>query len=222
MNGAVAIFAKTPGLTPAKTRLAATIGCDRAESFYRLCLDVVEDCVAAFLAGRPGWRACWAVAETEGVEHSRWRALGAQHTGDGGLGERMARVYEALRREHGAALLIGTDAPEMQPAHLDSAADVLEASPLALGPALDGGFWLVGGRIAIPQDVWRAPRYSTRFARADFEDALRVAGLPAPRRLASLSDIDEAADLEGLAARLPNASPSKAALAGWLTKARLS
>lgn len=216
MSGAIAIFAKTPGLTPAKTRLAKVIGRDRAEAFHRLALDVVEECVTAFLASRPGWRACWAVAEAEGVELSRWRALGAQHTGDGGLGERMARVYEALRREHGAALLIGADAPELQPAHLEEAADALETSPLLLGPAKDGGFWLVGGRIAIPPAAWRTPRYGTKFAREDFEAALRNAGLPAPRHLVSLQDIDEVGDLEGLAARLGDGPPAKAALAKWL------
>ena len=222
MSGAVAIFAKTPGLTPAKTRLAATIGDEKAEAFYELALDVVEESVRGFLACRPDWRASWAVAEAQGVDHPRWRDLGARHTGEGGLGERMARIYEALRREYGGAVLIGTDAPEMAPAHLEAAASALETSPLLLGPAMDGGFWLVGGRIAIPQDAWCAPRYGTGFARADFKAGLAAAGLPAPHLLAPLRDIDEAEDLKDLAARLGRDTPAKAALASWLSEADLS
>jgi len=216
LSGAIAIFAKTPGLTPAKTRLAASIGSRSAEAFHRLALDVVEETVLAFLASHSSWQACWAVAEAKGAQNPRWSRLGARHTGEGGLGKRMARIYNSLLDEYDRTLLIGTDAPEMTPAHLATAAHALAASPLVLGPAYDGGFWLVGGRKAIPELVWQRPRYGTETARQDFETQLKAAGLPAPHPLPALADIDEVSDLQRLTKRLGRPTPAKAALADWL------
>jgi hypothetical protein len=47
---AIAVWVKTPGFTPAKTRLARDIGTPAAEAFYRLAVDVVR----AVLGGRGG------------------------------------------------------------------------------------------------------------------------------------------------------------------------
>ncbi len=45
MSAAIAIFVKTPGLSPVKTRLAATIGEEKAKEFYLLSLKAVEKTV---------------------------------------------------------------------------------------------------------------------------------------------------------------------------------
>jgi glycosyltransferase A (GT-A) superfamily protein (DUF2064 family) len=44
---ALAIFVKTPGLSPVKTRLAEGIGQARAEAFYRLAVDAVAEVALA-------------------------------------------------------------------------------------------------------------------------------------------------------------------------------
>jgi len=222
VSGGLAIFAKTPGLSPAKTRLAAEIGTETAERFYRLALEAVEDSVAGFLEQRPDWTACWAVAEAEGAADPRWQRFGARHTGEGGLGRRMARVYEALRRRYGRALLIGTDSPQLTPADLASAVAAFDTADLVLGPAADGGFWLLGGRRRIPLFVWQRPRYSTEQALSDLETGLNKVGLAAPRRLGRLCDVDSAADLAELRASMPEApNPAQRRLTAWLeTRAR--
>ncbi len=216
MSGAIAIFAKTPGLTPAKTRLAAAVGTSAAEAFYRLALKAVEATVAAVLDRHPGWTARWAVAEPHGVNDPRWAGFGARHTGDGGLGTRMARVYEHLRQDHGRALLIGTDTPQMTSRHLDAAIDALAGDDLVIGPASDGGFWLVGGRVPIREEVWTRPRYSGPCARGDLLAALAATGLPQPASLATLTDVDEIADLAVMLAEMPRApGPAQAACIAW-------
>lgn len=205
MSGAIAIFAKTPGLTPAKTRLAAGIGTAAAEAFHLHALDAVEATVGDFLKRNPDWIARWAVAEAEGVDVPRWQGFGARHTGPGELGERMWRIHEGLRRVHGRVLLIGADCPQMTPRHLDAAARALDRHETVFGPATDGGFWLFGARRAIPKAVWGVPRWSSPHALADFVAALAGADLPEAARLATLTDVDEAADL----ARLPDEMPRR-------------
>lgn len=219
MSGAIAIFVKTPGLTPAKTRLAAGIGTEAAEAFYLHALDAARTTVGEFLKRHPDWIARWAVAEAAGVEEPRWRRFGARHTGPGGLGERMWRVHEGLRRIHGQVLLIGADCPQMTPRHLAAAARALARHDTVFGPAADGGFWLFGARRAIPRAVWESPRWSGPHALADFAGALHEAGLPDAARLATLTDIDEAADLARLPAEMPRRpSPAQRRLMDWLSR----
>jgi glycosyltransferase A (GT-A) superfamily protein (DUF2064 family) len=79
----------------------------------------------------------------------RWgQQLGVDHLcdqGPGGLGVRMQRQWQ---RAFGAGaeqvVLIGTDLPYLAAADLASAFGALGAGPLVLGPAQDGGYWLIG------------------------------------------------------------------------------
>lgn len=217
MSGAIAIFAKTPGLTPAKTRLAVAIGAARAEEFHRLSLDAVAQSVSGFLQDHPDWIARWAVAEEQGVDDPRWRPFGARHTGPGALGERMWRVYEAMRRVHGRVFLIGADAPQISAPLLKAAVKALDSGDYVFGPARDGGFWLFGGRRMIPKEIWLSPRYSSADARTDFESGLKQMGLKPGPLLPVLTDIDEADDLARLAAEWPSPmTPPQRRLARWL------
>jgi glycosyltransferase A (GT-A) superfamily protein (DUF2064 family) len=79
----------------------------------------------------------------------RWgQALGADSTllqGGGGLGLRMQRQRQRASRERVRSLvLIGSDLPGLSAASLLRAFLLLRHSPLVLGPARDGGYWLVG------------------------------------------------------------------------------
>jgi len=107
MTAAVAIFVKTPGLSPVKTRLAAGVGVEAATEFHRLA--------AASVAGVA--RACgeeivpyWAVAEQEALDAPAWRGFPTIWQGEGGLGARLDRIYATLLLRHGRVLLIGADA----------------------------------------------------------------------------------------------------------------
>lgn len=201
MTPGLALFVKTPGRSPVKSRLWPAIGREAAEALYLDCAAATGDTALA-LQHAGGAHAYWAVAEAEDGAPSSWDTLPRLAQGDGGLGERMARVYAALRARHGAALLIGTDLPQLSVQALAEAANALVDgdADLVLGPSEDGGFWLVGGRVDVPLAAWMAPRYSTPNARADF-----LAALPAGLRvqtLASARDLDEANDLPAVAAAL--------------------
>ena len=73
--------------------------------------------------------------------------LDAVVQGSGGLGERMARqLTRGLRQGFRRVVLVGSDLPQLTHADLQQAFAALERVPCVLGPAGDGGYWLVGLR----------------------------------------------------------------------------
>ena len=200
MSCAAAVFVKTPGHSPLKTRLAATIGSEAAE-----CLHVASArAVAAVL------RACgtnvdpfYAVAEPEAL--GAWSELPTIGQGDGALGERIDHVHARLQHSHGRVLLLGADAPQLTTTLLHGAAHALRdpAPCIVFGAAADGGFWLFGSNRPLPRALWTSVPYSRR----DTGQALlnAIAGM-APdcsiMQLPRLHDLDTTADIAPVLAAL--------------------
>lgn len=216
MTPALAIFVKTPGLSPVKTRLAATLGSSAAVRFYMLAAaataDVARCCEPALIP-------YWAVAETGPETHTTWQGFAQVGQGEGDLGARLHHVYAQLQQRHGAVLLIGADSPQLTPVllkHALSALDV-ENQPFAIGGASDGGFWLFGGRQPIPRSVWLGVGYSKADTATQLRSALAAFGGIAT--LPELTDVDDAADLPQLVESLGALSdplPAQRELAAWL------
>lgn len=217
---AVAIFVKTPGLSPVKTRLARGIGSAHATEFHSRAAAAVG---AVARAAAPDLAPYWAVAEQDALAHPAWSAFATLWQGDGDLGTRLDRVYSELLERHGSVLLIGADAPQVTPALLRHAARTVRDAepPYAIGPATDGGFWLFGGRAPVPPDVWRSVAYSRANTGAQLAEALRRFG--SISLLPALADTDEAADLPALTSALRclrDPLPEQATLAAWLRTVR--
>lgn len=218
-GSALAIFVKTPGLSPVKTRLGATAGTEVAREFYRRAVDIVE-AVAAKAAMECGdLTPYWAVAEREALADSRWQSFATVWQGEGGLGSRLDRVYAELRAGHEAVLMIGADSPLLTARDLRQARDAIAPSgkPFVLGRALDGGFYLFGGRAPVPTEAWKAVVYSAADTANQLLRQLRPLGAVAA--LDVLPDVDAAEDLSGLAlAGVAEAElrPSQRALLQWI------
>ena len=106
--------------------------------------------------------------------------------GDGDLGARMVRV-------EAPALLIGSDCPGITAPLLRAAAGALEDRRVVLGPANDGGYYLIGYREPVPflfEDMeWSTPKVLP-------ETLARLAARGhGPAILPELADIDTAEDL---------------------------
>lgn len=223
MSVAIAVMTKTPGLSPVKTRLAETIGTPLATEVQQQCAGAVASIVAR-AARSADVAAYWAVAETVPAAAEAWAtadfaAFELVHQSGGDLGERMGRLHSELVVRHGAAILVGTDSPQMQAAQLRAACDWLSrATPrLVLGPAADGGFWLFGGNRPIPLREWSRIPYSRPETGAAFAAMIEVHG--EVLTLARLSDVDVEADLEPLLKslrQLNQATPQQQALRQWL------
>ena len=133
----------------------------------------------------------------------RWGdALGAERTllqGSGGLGLRMQRQRQRACRERVRSLvLIGSDLPGLSTASLLQAFLRLRQVPLVLGPAHDGGYWLIGLSGSWPllfagadsPIPWGSDQVLARTLRA----ADRLGLVPEP--LQPAADLDRAEDLE--------------------------
>jgi rSAM/selenodomain-associated transferase 1 len=147
MSARVLVVAKAPVPGRAKTRLGRRIGhLAAAELAAAALLDTLEACEAAYaerchlaLAGDLA-DACRG-GEIRAALRS-WRVFGQR--GDS-LGERLAHAHGVLARAgSGPVVQVGMDTPQLTPRHLEEAAARLQPGHGVVGPAADGGWWLLG------------------------------------------------------------------------------
>ena len=120
---------------------------------------------------------------------------GAQGRGD--LGERLARAgRDAFRRGATKVVIIGTDCPALTAEVVSRAFLHLATADLVVGPALDGGYYLIGLNRPTPELFKDIPWGSSLVLRATLAQAGRL-GLSAAR-LPILRDLDRPEDLEQL------------------------
>ncbi|WP_173984850.1 DUF2064 domain-containing protein [Magnetospirillum sp. SS-4] len=154
------IFARLPRLGTGKRRLAAHIGPVEALRFQRWALSSL----IRRLGRDPRWTTWLAVTPFQGGPWPAGIPVIAQPKGD--LGRRMAGVARAL--PPGPVLIVGGDIPDIRPRHIAAGFAALGNHDAVFGPALDGGYWLVGlkrhPRVIDPFD---GVRWSSRHALAD-------------------------------------------------------
>jgi len=199
MPPALAIFVKTPGLSPIKTRLAASIGQARAEEFFRLSCRIVANAARCARELRGGdLQIYWAVAESEALTHPDWKDFPTIHQGDGDLGERLDLVYTSLLARHSSVTIIGADAPQILGQDIcDAIAWNVSDHGFVFGPATDGGFWSVTGSLSVPRSIWIETPWSTSSTLSALE--VRIVNLgKTVVRLRELCDVDTMEDLARL------------------------
>lgn len=220
LSAALVVFVKTPGYSALKTRLAAEIGAEAALSFYCLSVRAVLSVLHGVQSSDARLIPYFAVAEAAALAAPDWRAAKVVAQGEGALGTRLAHVANTLLEQHDAVMLMGADAPQLSSgALLEVAARLLQPAPkVQVGPARDGGFWLLGTAERLPDALWQTVPYSqpetcVRLVQELTQHGYRV------EMLAKLGDVDIAADLTQLAAdlkQLPNLTDAQAELAHWL------
>ena len=184
----VVVMVKVPVAGRVKTRLARQVGDVRATFFYRHTAAAV---VARVRASR-AWQTLLAVTPDTGLSHRCW----PPHTiriaqGGGDLGQRMQRIMNC--QPPGPVVIIGTDVPGIRPTDIAAAFTALGQCDAVLGPAHDGGYWLVG--------LKRRPRVVSAFDNVRWssthalEDTMgNLAGYRLARAVA-LGDVDDPQEL---------------------------
>jgi uncharacterized protein len=128
---------------------------------------------------------------------------------EGTLGERMRHVFASLLAAGARAVaLIGSDLPEMNPSIVAHAFAVLEGDgdALVLGPAADGGYYLVAAT-RVP-DVFDGIEWGTDVVLSRTIDAAARAGLRVTL-LEMLADVDTPQDLQRAADRRPRSRTAR-------------
>lgn len=149
------VMARWPAPGRCKRRLAQELGAARAAQIQaRLTVHTLA--AARDARQGHGLELVLAVEGLGGLAASRWgQALGADRTvlqGRGVLGLRMQRQFQRAAREGASkVVLIGSDLPELEASDLSAAFTSLGHRQGVLGPAHDGGYWLIGLRRPEPE-----------------------------------------------------------------------
>jgi uncharacterized protein len=177
------IFARYPEPGKAKTRLIPALGPDGAARVYARLLDMTL--ASARQSGLP------IELRTTGGSRNAFITLCGEdlaitEQGEGDLGRRLSRVPSP-------AIVIGSDAPALDAALLREARDLLERHEVVIGPASDGGYYLIGFVRPIPfafsSIAWSTPEVLPETLRRLGAQGIEPALLPV------LADIDTPADL---------------------------
>jgi len=188
-KNAVAVFVKNLIRGTYKTRLASELGEEEAEKIYSHLLKETEKAVIHF------------DGSVEVFFHKKipndlefpffiGRKKNLQYGDD--LGEKMANAIVHILKEHKVAIVIGSDCPLLSPEHLRLAVEKLQYNDLVIGPAEDGGFYLIGMKKVQP-DLFTDIEWSSDKVLTQTLEKAKAAGLSVSL-LKTLYDIDYAED----------------------------
>jgi hypothetical protein len=192
LSDAVLVFVRAPQAGRVKTRLAAGIG---APAALRVYVRLAEHALAQARASGATVRVHFTPADA-GDAVRAWLGPGAEYLpqAEGDLGERMRSAFDAafaagFRR----VVIIGSDLPDLSAELLGRAFSLLDGHEAVLGPARDGGYYLLGLRRPV-REVFSGIAWSTGEVLAATVARLRTMGIE-PALLETLSDLDEEGDL---------------------------
>lgn len=197
MPNTLLFFIKYPTPGKVKTRLGKSIGHDKATSFYKA---FVEDVLDSF--EQAGFNTIIFYDTSQPIDmYTNWlgdRQYQPQQGND--LGERMRLAFEvAFKLGHTKCILTGSDLPGLDPQIINNAFESLKIAPSCIGPANDGGYYLIGfQKKNFAKSIFENMKWSTDSVFTMTQSRLKIAG-HAPIILPSFSDIDTKEDLIRLA-----------------------
>jgi hypothetical protein len=189
MRSVLLLFIRNPRPGRVKTRLASTVGDAEALRIYRLLLDETQKAAMGTRAER------WLFYSDDIDPDDNWLAADFRKFRQEGsdLGKRMENAFRTAF-EAGAekAIIIGSDCPELSGSILEYAFEQLEASDFVLGPADDGGYYLLGMRAFEPA-LFHGVAWSTDTVASSTLNTINDLGKTVAT-LEILSDVDTEAD----------------------------
>jgi hypothetical protein len=206
MSARILVVAKAPVPGLAKTRLGVHVGQQAAADLAAAALlDTLAAGAAAFGADRCHLALAGDLDDASRADEIRsalrsWRVFVQEGES---LGARLAHAHGALAADAaGAVIQVGMDTPQLTPALLTEAADGLRPGGGVIGPAEDGGWWLLGLSDPTAARVLSGVPMSTPHTGTHTRRSLVAAGV----RLATcrtLRDVDTVADAARVAAEAP-------------------
>lgn len=190
MKPALIIFVRAPELGKVKTRLAASLGKKAALLIYQKLLQHTRDITDAVSADK------FIFYADEIASNDIWQRPGyfkmKQVNGD--LGQRMFNAFKYLfAKQYDKVCIIGSDCYELSSAIVEHAFQSLNKNDIVIGPATDGGYYLLGMN-QLHSVLFADKTWSTDSVLSDtLEDLQRLKLTFA--QLPELTDVDEAVDV---------------------------
>lgn len=186
---ALIIFTKNPELGKVKTRLAKTVGDQNALEIYKLLLKHTMEITKSLKVDKY-------VFYSENIyKDDIWKPEIFRKKLQSGndLGERMNNAFsEIFSMGYEMASIIGSDMFDLQPQDLETAFDILENHRYVIGPAKDGGYYLLGMKEPNPK-IFQDKKWSSETV---LSDTLNDLTLEDYILLKERNDIDHYEDLE--------------------------
>lgn len=195
-SSCILLFTKAPEKGKVKSRLAAEIGEENALALHK---SFVLDFIGMLKKGGHPFRVFYYPPDA-GEETADWLGKGPPYRAQKGndLGERMADAFaQTFSEGFERVLIVGSDIPDLTNALLDEAFSSLEDRDTVIGPASDGGYYLIGfGRGGFLPEVFRNIPWGTETVFRDTVAILSGAG----SRVHVLTEWEDVDTLDGLRA----------------------
>ncbi len=155
---ALAILCKTPEKGFVKTRLAASVGDQKALEIYLDLLNITDGETRPFNSSRHLFLASAVENSVEKMQSTLQQQdlftdpktkFVIQQGED--LGQRMIAAFKKLFKNHQSVVLIGCDLPDLTSALIAKAFDALQSNDVVIGPSCDGGYYLIGLNKSTPE-----------------------------------------------------------------------
>ncbi|MEQ8712166.1 MAG: TIGR04282 family arsenosugar biosynthesis glycosyltransferase [Cyclobacteriaceae bacterium] len=195
MNNTLIIFVKNPIPGRVKTRLAKDIGDEKAVWVYRKLLQRTADAIRPLNINKAVWYG------DHVNDDDLWNGLKKYQQPEGDLGHRMKSACERSFEESTKVCIIGSDCPQLRTEIIEEAFVALNHHDFVIGPAEDGGYYLLGMSSFIPS-VFESVEWST--SKVFEQTVARIAAAGASyHTLEKLRDVDDMRDVDALGLIIP-------------------
>ncbi|MDR9417311.1 MAG: TIGR04282 family arsenosugar biosynthesis glycosyltransferase [Gracilimonas sp.] len=185
------IFVKNEELGHVKTRLAKAIGDEKALLAYQKLIEVTARQAAKLQVKKEVWYSSYIAGNDSWDEQQFTKKL--QKGAD--LGERMSHAFkEAFEEGIKKAVIIGSDCADLTAEILQEAFNALDDADFVVGPAEDGGYYLLGMRRYNPE-LFQGISWSTGSVLESTKDRIAEIG-GVIYQLQLLNDVDTIDDWE--------------------------
>jgi len=185
----IIVFTRNPELGKVKTRLAKTVGASSALDIYTFLLEHTEIIIRNITSDK-------AVYYSEKIrEGDLWDDnIYSKHLQEGeDLGERMHNAFQnAFNESYEKVVIVGSDLFDLKESHLLEAFQKLNTHDVAIGPAKDGGYYLLGMK-SFNTEVFKNKNWGTPSILKDTLNDFRKCKV---HQLEELNDIDTYEDMK--------------------------
>jgi rSAM/selenodomain-associated transferase 1 len=155
-DNAIIVFVKNPVAGKVKTRLASALGDQAALEIYLGLVSLMKKNLETVALPVYVYYSDFVDFEDDWPSDNVFKNV--QSSGD--LGERMADALRHVLTRHKKAVLVGSDCPGINKQIMEEAFRSLDSNDMVIGPARDGGYYLIGMK-RLYEDVFRQMPWST-------------------------------------------------------------